>query len=64
MALLISLFTNVLLHSPYAPGVTHVLGEQGLGDLRHDTDGIPGALPVDEDDSSQPAGQPSRAGPQ
>lgn len=29
----------------------HVLGEQGLGDLRHDTDGIPCALPVNEDDS-------------
>lgn len=42
----------------------HVLGEQGLGDLRHDTDGIPRALPVDEDDSCQPAGQPGRASPQ
>lgn len=48
---------------PLVPRGTHVLGEQGLGDLRHDTDGIPSALPVDEDDSSQPAGQPGRASP-
>lgn len=42
----------------------HILGEQGLGDFRHDTDGIPSALPVDEDNSCQPAGQSSGASPQ
>lgn len=65
LTLPISLFTTVLLHMrhPPRPRVTHVLGEQGLGDLGHDTDGIPGALAVDEDDSSQPAGQPGRASP-
>ena len=57
-------FTAVLPSKPHFPRVTHVLCKQGLGDLRHDTDGIPSALPVNEDDSRQPAGQPSRAGPQ
>lgn len=42
---------------------THILGEQGLGDLRHDTDSISSTLPVNEDDSSQPTGQPGRASP-